>query len=75
VRLRVLPKPVAIAPPSFEQEELQRAWVYDALGRCWVDASSKVELQRQLEQLPRGVYLLRWQRTGGSLPRHALFVR
>jgi hypothetical protein len=75
VRLRVLPKSVAIAPPSFEQEELQRAWVYDALGRCWVDASSKVELQRQLEQLPRGVYLLRWQRTGGSLPRHALFVR
>ncbi len=75
VRLRVLPKPVAVTLPSFEQEELQRAWVYDVLGRCWVYASSKAELQRQLDRLPRGVYLLQWQPTRGSLPRHAVFVR
>ncbi len=75
VRLRVLPKPVAVALPSFEQGELHRAWVFDVLGRCWAYASSKAELRRQLDQLPRGVYFLRWQLTGGSLPRHALFVR
>ena len=75
VQLRVLPKPVAVTLPSFEQEELQRAWVYDVLGRCWVYASSKAELRQQLDQLPRGVYFLQWQPTGGSLPRRALFVR